>query len=63
VDIRAQELQEISARDIKAEGFNCERELMELWNKLHGNGAWQKNPYIWALTFRVERKADVKTMQ
>lgn len=55
VDIRAQELQEISAHDIKAEGFNCERELIELWNRLHGNGAWSVNPWVWALTFRVER--------
>jgi hypothetical protein len=59
VDIRVQELHEIDAHDVKAEGFNCERELIELWNKLHGVGAWSVNPWVWALTFRRDKRPQV----
>lgn len=40
-------------------GVNWKRRLwmMLLWNRINGPAAWEKNPWVWALTFkRLEQK-------
>lgn len=65
-DVRVQRLQEITLGDICAEGlarsiydfrpaqtgFDAWREL---WDSIHGHGAWGANPWVAAYTFTVHR--------
>lgn len=65
-DVRVQQLQEIRDRDCIAEGIHPiglehrpdipRREFSELWNRLHGAGAWEVNPHVVALSFTVEQR-------
>jgi hypothetical protein len=66
-DIRVERLQDISEDDARAEGAEpctstgwhgqnivvmTARELFaELWNKINGPGAWNENPWVWAISF------------
>lgn len=34
----------------KREAERCR--FRELWNSINGPGAWDKNPYVWAITFK-----------
>lgn len=36
-------------------GRHAIRSFAKLWDHLHGDGAWQRNPEVVAITFRVER--------
>ena len=70
-DVRVQRLQEISETDARAEGVDpltwpshenaaitnvsYRKPFRDLWNNLHGDGAWADNPWVVALTFTVER--------
>ena len=59
--VRVQRLQDISEVDAIAEGITLIEEAQEcpveayrdLWNSLHGPDAWDANPWVVALTFRV----------
>jgi hypothetical protein len=59
-DVRVERLQDISEGDAKAEGVDPIREKVPthrdayryLWDDINGTGAWQANPWVWALTFR-----------
>jgi hypothetical protein len=59
-DVRVQRLRDISEGDAKAEGVDPIREKVPthrdayryLWDDINGTGAWQANPWVWALTFR-----------
>jgi len=48
----------ISRADAIAEGYADEERASptdafhNAWNALHGDGAWQRNDWVWALTFR-----------
>lgn len=64
-DVRVQRLQEISEADAMAEGAQPQatevlrtyREAFsELWNSIHGPGAWYANPWVAAISFTVERR-------
>lgn len=62
-DVRVQRLQDISEEDAKAEGaddirYRTAKECFsDLWDSIHGDGAWAANPWVWAITFkRVEAK-------
>jgi len=65
-DIRMERLQEISEKDAEAEGVNVSREtdgfahtkrrilayFRDLWDSIHGPGAWEQNPWVWVVEFR-----------
>jgi hypothetical protein len=64
-DIRVERLQDITEDDARAEGCDPARWIDEtdvgmegyregfarLWNKINGPGAWDANPWIWAVSF------------
>lgn len=58
-EIRVQRLKDIDGLDALAEGIDREfetapwRTYLKLWNSIHGEGAWQQNPWVWAITFEV----------
>ena len=59
---RVERLQEITRTDAEAEGFSrhpaddaiCD--FSELWEELHGPGAWDDNPEVVPITFTVHRR-------
>lgn len=69
-DVRVQRLNDISEADAQAEGAPAigadeapdedERShrwgFINLWNSLHGPGAWEANPWVAAYTFTVARR-------
>ena len=64
--VRVERLQDISGPDCWAEGIGCagwDSEkygsvthcYRDLWQSIHGSGAWEKNPWVWVVEFkRVE---------
>lgn len=59
-DVRVQRLQEISHDDAVAEGMgifphsmSAQKRFREVWNSLHGNDAWDANPWVLAISFRT----------
>jgi hypothetical protein len=67
-EVRVQRLQEIDAYDAIREGMSPGTQLpcggmdrdpvedfCELWCSLHGEGAWDANPWVCAVSFTVER--------
>ena len=68
-DVRVERLQSITEADAVAEGIEPGRRLScggmshtavdifcALWNDLHGEDAWDRNPWVTALTFTVHRQ-------
>jgi hypothetical protein len=61
-DVRVESLQAISAVDAKAEGMAIHGRaetpaptlFEDQWDTLHGDGAWQKNPDVVVISFRVD---------
>lgn len=59
-DIRAQRLHEITEAEAIAEGIKAARDFeasakfrfSNLWEKIYGPGAWEQNPWVWAITFQ-----------
>ena len=64
-DVRVERVQEISLNDINAEGIplsKCWRRedvridlrtnFEDLWNSIYGKDAWDKNPYVWVVSFK-----------
>jgi len=59
--VRVERLQDISRGDCMAEGCpfpNIANETdpkkwyADLWNTINGNGAWDKNPWVWVVEFK-----------
>lgn len=58
--VRVERLQEISERDACAEGVgspitrDCKRpKFAALWDEMNDTGAWDANPLVWVIGFRV----------
>ena len=64
-DVRVQRLQDISEEDALAEGvepatwgadamagLGAVLAYSKLWDDINGEGAWTKNPWVWALSFK-----------
>jgi hypothetical protein len=56
VEVRVERLQDISHEDVIAEGYsnavNNPEFFMPGWEKIHGQGSWALNPWVWVLAFR-----------
>lgn len=55
-------LQDVSEADAKAEGMpgddpacTAAQYYAILWDSLHRKGAWEKNPWVWVIEFRLAR--------
>lgn len=64
-DVRLERLQAISEVDALAEGVTPVEDVFaacddavalyrSVWERLHGAGSWQADPWVWVLRFRVE---------
>lgn len=55
-EVRIQRVQEIGQGDACAEGCPPVHEpygwFAQLWDSIHGAGAWERNPWVWAVTMR-----------
>ncbi len=66
-DVRVERLQEISVADALAEGVNMHHDHHEkprtsiynpvhayrdLWEQINGEGSWEANPWVWAVSFK-----------
>jgi len=61
-DVRVERLTDISAADVEAEGIGLPEEARgysylatqhfeDVWNDIYGDGAWEKNPWVWVVCF------------
>lgn len=61
-EVRVERLQEITEADARSEGadiigpdgdhWDCYRDAFTyLWGKINGEGSWESNPWVWALSF------------
>lgn len=72
-DVRVERLQEISEKDAMAEGISLpnyaeqaisdvhypdpDEIYADLWESINGKGSWDKNPWVWVITFkRVDKQ-------
>lgn len=65
-DVRVERLQDISGMDAKREGVSvpahtpedgadldyARRGFRRLWEEIHGEGSWEKNPWVWVIEFK-----------
>lgn len=66
-DVRVQRLQDISGKDVLAEGVDNGKSnptmgerwenmqkmaFQELWGKINGTGSWNDNPWCWCISFK-----------
>lgn len=74
-EIKVGGVQDITPDDIQAEGVDCNRldggfddgvafgNFILLWDSINGPGAWQRNPWVWALTMRRMKPSETTTKE
>jgi hypothetical protein len=50
--VQVKRLQDIGEADARAEGVTAVCAYRKLWEKIHGPGSWDANPYVWVVEFR-----------
>lgn len=50
--VRVERLQYIDDDDARAEGVENRGAFAELWESIHGHGAWDSNPWVWVVSFK-----------
>lgn len=72
--VRVERLQDISGMDAKREGVSvpacipedgadldyARRGFRRLWEEIHGEGSWEKNPWVWVIGFKKLESGDVR---
>lgn len=57
--VRAERVKDITEEDAAAEGMGTDGDeaavisYSNLWDRINGKGSWDKNPWVWVLTFKV----------
>lgn len=62
--VKAERLNDISEEDAKHEGVQClylgiddaelcKAQFADLWEEIYGTDAWDSNPWVWVITFKV----------
>ena len=55
--VKVERLQDISEEDAIAEGCHAgaapQSEFADLWDRIYGPGAWEKNPWVYCLEFKT----------
>ena len=62
-EVRVQRLQDISEKDARSEGVTIvpndpfewthRRLFQALWDSINGAGAWDSNPWVWAISVKL----------
>jgi hypothetical protein len=58
IGTRVERLCDISEADAEAEGcrasanYSAVEHFMRLWDSIHGVGSWDRNPWVWCISFR-----------
>ena len=66
-DVRVERLKDITKAEAAKEGwqsmlsdgslnYNPKRWFRDLWDEINGPGAWEANPWVWAVSFKVIHK-------
>lgn len=61
-DVRVEPLADISEEDAKAEsvdvvpGRTAREGFFDLWDRIHGEGSHQDNPWVWVVSFKLKRR-------
>jgi hypothetical protein len=58
-DVRVEQVQEITGEDARKEGCipdtssdgAARLSFVHKWNDIHGDGAWERNDWVWVVTF------------
>lgn len=58
--VRVEYLQEISDKDVFAEGFTYKDEFIQTFKRLYGADVWETNPLVFVYDFeRYDNAADI----
>jgi hypothetical protein len=55
-NLRTRRLNYISEQEVAAEGVKPKEEFEKLWDLINGKGAWNQNPFVWVLEFKVHQQ-------
>lgn len=52
-ELRIEKLQNISDADVLSEGVSSLDDFRSNWESIQAHGSWDKNPWVWVISFRV----------
>ena len=50
--VRIEEVQDVSEDDARAEGFESISAFADYWDSINGEGAWDRNDWVWVIEFK-----------